>query len=257
MSTSGVCIVLDWIAALRWELVSLAYTAALPGKPYCDDVWWLCSGVWWANPIVDYLFVFAFQAYLILIAQQHTHNDIYIKKTGIRYRPLRIRTQAPISWLNNIPWYTMHIECVWWFSSSWRLRYWHPHQQHQLRAPRRQPTMAFFCHLETTMKLPWWSMMPYAWLLKSTRCVLQPCVGYQVICRRCCRKRSLDGSDSSKRTGVSGEDGFHVQCHLSTITILQGIVYVFLYIWWYSMPTVHSNHLPGQVSNVSTRFNMI
>ena len=121
----------------------------------------------------------------------------------------------------------MHIECVWWFSSSWRLRYWHPHQQHQLRAPRRQPTMAFFCHLETTMKLPWWSMMPYAWLLKSTRCVLQPCVGYQVICRRCCRKRSLDGSDSSKRTGVSGEDGFHVQCHLSTITILQGIVYVF------------------------------
>ena len=150
----------------------------------------------------------------------------------------------------------MHIECVWWFSSSWRLRYWHPHQQHQLRAPRRQPTMAFFCHLETTMKLPWWSMMPYAWLLKSTRCVLQPCVGYQVICRRCCRKRSLDGSDSSKRTGVSGEDGFHVQCHLSTITILQGIVYVFLYIWWYSMPTVHSNHLPGQVSNVSTRFNM-
>ena len=32
MSTSGVCIVLDWIAALRWELVSLAYTAALPAS---------------------------------------------------------------------------------------------------------------------------------------------------------------------------------------------------------------------------------
>ena len=53
MSTSGVCIVLDWIVALREELVSLAYTAALPASHtvmmFGDCLY---GGVWWANPIV-------------------------------------------------------------------------------------------------------------------------------------------------------------------------------------------------------------
>ena len=130
-------------------------------------------------------------------------------------------------------------ECVWCFTSSWRLRCWHPHQQHQLRAPWWQPTMVC-CHLETIACLQYVAkLMPCAWLSKVYLVTSQPCVGYQVTCPRCSRKRSLDGSDSSKRTGVSGEDGSHVQCHPSTITILRCIVslYVcllcFLHIWWY------------------------
>lgn len=118
----------------------------------------------------------------------------------------------------------MNVYAVWCFSSSWRLRCWHPHQQHQLRAPWWQPTMVC-CHLETTMMIhDAICLTSQIYPVTAAVCWLPGDLPQMLQKKKPWRQWQLQAHRGKRRGWISRPVD---STSLSTITILQGIVYVF------------------------------